>query len=242
MEKRTLTLQAAKNIALSTLLFAIFVVVLYFVEKHTATPILLFQDPAFNIGLAASIIGVGYTLTIRNPQNYIGFYFGILMSLLLATQFYLNALYDQMLLYLLVFVPFQARSLMLWMRPKEGSKSFEPAFLTTRARTITLLVFAAICIANYLYITYLQDCNTLGDDIAKKLINSIVIASSALANFWLIYKKHDAWIFWVVYSVAGILQGSLVLHNPFNTLLCVLFLIINSMAAYSWISNDKRKH
>ena len=64
--------------------------ILYIIESCAPAikgTLLQWDDPAFIVGIPASVIGVGYVLTIRNPQNYTGFYGGIMMSLLLSWQF-----------------------------------------------------------------------------------------------------------------------------------------------------------
>lgn len=225
------------NILLSLILFNGLIAVLFIIENlWPSISLLNFSSCEFVVGIIASIIGVGYVLTIRNPENYIGFYLGILMSLLLSLQFYMKGLFDLTILYLGVFIPFQILSIRSWQKTKNTQTS-NPKFLPTSKAIVSIIVFVLLVISDYLFASYLVNHDALWQGISNKCINGIVISSSILANFWLIYKKIDAWIYWIIYSVAGIIQGIVVLHNPFNTILFVFFLFINSIAAYSWIKN-----
>ena len=67
----------------------------------------------------------------------------------------------------------------------------------------------------------------------------MMIASSVLANFWLIYKKLDAWLWWVVYSIAGMILYALI-GNAFSFLLFTVFLIVNTGAGVAWIKISRR--
>ncbi|MGM9818282.1 MAG: nicotinamide mononucleotide transporter family protein [Paludibacteraceae bacterium] len=225
------------NLLLSLILFNGLIAILFIIENlWPSISLLNFSSCEFVVGIIASIIGVGYVLTIRNPQNYLGFYMGILMSLLLSLQFYMKGLFDLTILYLFVFIPFQIFSIYSW-RKTTNTQIAKPEFLSAKKGVVSIIVFILLIIGDYLFASYFVNHDALWQGISNKCINGIVISASILANFWLIYKKIDAWIYWIIYSVAGIIQGIVVLHNPFNTILFVFFLFINSIAAYSWIKN-----
>ena len=70
------------------------------------------------------------------------------------------------------------------------------------------------------------------------LLNGLLISSSFLANYWLIYRKTDSWIYWFIYSIAGI--GLFIfLGNAFSIVLFTFFMVINSMAGIAWIKATK---
>ena len=135
----------------SLLIFIALFLVLAFIEwlaPQLQGQLLKWNDPAFIVGIPASIIGVAYVRTIKNPQNYMGFYLGILMSLLLACQFYLQKNYDLVFLYIAVFLPFLISSLVTWRRatfaPFAHEAPFKPAFLSTGKMVLTHVI-CALC-------------------------------------------------------------------------------------------------
>ena len=235
------------NLCVSVLLYSCLLGLLWVAELLVPAlrgQLLHFDSVEWCVGIPASIVGVGYILSVRDPQNYTGFYPGILMSVLLGVQFFLQGQYDSTILFFCVFVPFQIKSVISWSKPagdEEKDKSFAPEFLSTKAMLLSLLVFVLLTAADYLFVTYHIQHDSLADDIWIKLINGFLISSSILANFWLIYRKNDAWIYWVVYSLAGI--GLFVLiNNIFSIVLFVFFLIINSTAAIAWFRRTPREN
>ena len=212
---------------------------LHFERPQTDDPVQLQAWWAWLIGIPASVVGVGYILSIRDPQNYTGFYAGILMSLLLAMQFYWQRQYDSTILYVCVFVPFQIKSILNWSKPTQESEPFSPSFLSLRNMLTSQVVFVLIVIADYLLATYLIAHNQLADDFWIKLFNGMLIASSVLANYWLIYRKNDSWKYWLIYSVAGICLFVL-LGNIFSIVLFVFFYFINFTAGVSWFKSTPK--
>ena len=79
------------NTLVSVALFALFFLLLWLSEQlFPDVSLLHFDNFAWCVGIPASIIGVAYVLTIRDPNNYTGFYAGIVMSALLAWQCFLH--------------------------------------------------------------------------------------------------------------------------------------------------------
>ena len=197
-------------------------------------------DWAFLVGIPASIIGTGYVLAIRNPQNYTGFYMGIVMSLLLAFQLYLQGSYDLVCLYVFVFVPFMIASLLKWRKAAlalagDGKdEPFAPAFLAPAKQALVLLVAVLIIAADYAFVTLYINHDAWADNVLVKLAGAVLIASAVLANFLLIYKKNDAWICWVIYCLTGILLFA-VLGNAFSVVMFVTMLIVNLSAQIAWL-------
>ncbi len=222
--------------------------VLYVAElliPELAGKLLFFNQPAFCVGIPASIIGVAYILSIKNPANYTGFYLGVGSSALLGVQFYLNGLFDLTFLYFVVFIPFQIMAIMSW---KKGSKTqkeevFAPEFLNMSTMLITLFAFLAIIVVDYLFATFVMYGDGLFENVVAKIISGSMIAASVLANYWLIYKKNDSWLYWLVYSVAGMLLAVVVTSNIFSLVLFSFFLVINGVATIAWIkATPKEKY
>lgn len=240
MQNAQLWRALGRNTLISILLFGVLFCLLWLAEVLFPNVTLLkWDDAAWVVGIPASVIGVAYILTIRDPQNYTGFFAGIIMSILLGVQFILQGSLDSTFLYFFVFIPFQLMSIYKWSRSKsDGGASFEPKFLDMPRLWLSIAICIAITAGDYLLQTYAFRHNSLTDNIAIKLFNGLLISSSFLANYWLIYRKNDAWIYWGLYSVAGIGLFILV-GNIFSIVLFSFFLVINSMAGVAWIRNTK---
>ena len=96
-----------RNFIISILLFGVLLGLLWLAEMiFPSASLLKWHDPAWVVGIPASIIGVAYILTVRDPQNYTGFFAGIVMSILLGIQFLLQNQYDSAFLFFFVFIPY----------------------------------------------------------------------------------------------------------------------------------------
>jgi nicotinamide riboside transporter PnuC len=95
-----------------------------------------------------------------------------------------------------------------------------------------------IVLLDILFVTWL-DGNRLGDEILSKVMGGLMIAASILANFWMIHKKIDTWICWIIYSLAGLVIYVLT-HNIFTFVLFLITLVLNVKAAIEWIKISKQ--
>ena len=225
-----------RNVIISMVLFGALLGLLWLAEMiFPSMTLLKWHDPAWVVGIPASIIGVAYILTIRDPHNYTGFYAGIIMSILLGVQFILQGGYDSAFLFFCVFIPFQMLSIYKWSRKREeGGASFEPKFLETPRMIMSIAMLVSITAGDYILSTYALMHDGITDNMAIKILNGLLISSSFLANYWLIYRKTDSWIYWFIYSVSGI-GLFILLGNVFSIVLFTFFLVINSMAGLAWI-------
>lgn len=240
MKNSTLWRALGRNTIISILLFGGLLGLLWLAQMlFPSVTLLKWHDPAWVVGIPASVIGVAYILTIKDPQNFTGFYAGIIMSVLLGVQFLLQQQYDSTFLYFFVFIPFQMMSIYKWSRKKDdGGASFEPKFLDTARLILSVAMLVFITIGDYLLATYAFQHNGLMDNIAIKLCNGLLISSSFLANYWLIYRKTDSWIYWIIYSLAGIVLF-IIINNIFSIVLFLFFLVINGSAGIAWIKMTK---
>ncbi len=226
-------------------IFSALFLILYIVEwavPSLSGVLLQWHDAAWVVGIPASVIGVAYVLTIRNPKNYTGFVGGIVMALLLAVQFFLLGSYDLMTLQLVVFVPFMLVSFVRWRRQtlkySATKQPFYPEWLPLGKMLISLLLLVAIILADYALATLVIQHNAWSDNIILKLIGGVMIASSTLANFILIYQKIDAWVWWEVYALAGMIFYALI-GNAFSFVLFTVFLLVNGGVGIAWIKASK---
>lgn len=228
---------------LSVGIYAALFVVLLVVERLCEPlrgVLLQWDSAAFIVGIPASVVGTAYVLTIRNPQNYTGFLGGIAMAVLLGTQFALQGNYDLTFLQIGIFIPFMLLSLITWRKKLETTqptdtteKPFRPAYLHGWRQGLTLTLALLIIVADYAFTTLVLNHDAWADQWLLKLAGAVMIASSVMANFWLIYQKMDAWIWWILYSLAGILfyvlQG-----NIYCIVLFLFYLVINASAFVTW--------
>ena len=164
------------------------------------------------------------------------------MSILLGIQFVLQGGYDSAFLFFMIFIPFQMMSIYKWSRKKdEGGASFEPKFLDTPRLFLSIGIFLIITIGDWIMASIAIYHEPIMDNLVPKLLNGVLISSSFLANYWLIYRKTDSWIYWLLYSVAGI--GLFILiRNPFSIVLFTFFFVINGMACSAWIKATKKEN
>ncbi len=236
---KQLWIELGKKCLLSVAIYAALFIVLYLVERFVPAlqgRLLRWDSAAFIVGIPASVIGTAYVLTIKNPNNYLGFYLGIIMSLLLAVQFYLQAQYEFVVLYALVFTTFMIRSIITWRKAAQATDAepLAPSFVSRKYLIINICFFLIVALLDYIFATYVNDGGAWGCNVWIKIAGAASLSSSIFANFWLMYKANDAWIFWVIYSVSGMVLFAL-LGNIFSFVLFTMFLIINGTAQVSWL-------
>ncbi|MBQ5387589.1 MAG: nicotinamide mononucleotide transporter [Paludibacteraceae bacterium] len=244
--KQILWKQFAMHILFSIGIFSALFLILYSIEWLIPAlngMLLKWHESAFLVGIPASVIGVAYVLTIRNPKNYTGFCGGILMALLLSVQFYLQGNIDLVFLQLLVFVPFMLSSLLRWrkllLQPQKTDQPFVPEWLPRRLQWLSVLILLIVVLGDYALATLVIQQDAWDENILIKLMGGVMIASSTLANFILIYQKIDAWIWWGLYALSGIVLYVLI-GNLFSVVLFVVFLVINGSAGIAWFRLRKQ--
>lgn len=120
------------------------------------------------------------------------------------------------------------------MQSVKEENPFVPQYLHGRALLWTLVAAIGIVVLDYVLATLFIQHDAWDANVLLKLCSGMMIASSTLANFWLIYQKIDAWIWWVVYSASGMVLYVLI-SNMFSLLLFTIFLIVNGSAMIAWM-------
>jgi nicotinamide riboside transporter PnuC len=201
-------------------------------------------DNVLFFSILSTITGVCYILTIRNPEYYTGFYFGIVSSACLGVQMALLGNLDQTLLYLAVFVPCQTSSLINWRKKyftKTGKEKFVPEFSPFKMQMLYLLIFIVLTVADFVFMSkFLPKYNSLDfwAKVGEKSVFAVMVSSSILANFLLIGKRMETWLCWVIYSGLAVISAVIV-KNSFNLLLFIFFLVINTLCFISWLQLRK---
>lgn len=228
---------------------AIFAVVIVFLEwmnivnyqPITKSGITFSANFQFILEIVAGIIGTAYVLVVKNPANYLGFPLGIVMSILLAFQFFLQGFVDETILYLLVFVPCQIYTLITWIKGSKNTaeqKPFMPSFLKKKGLLLSLLILVVLVLADL----FLLQTKVMGRELNFALVmSSLVVGTSTLANFLLIQKKTDAWFYWVIFSIAGTIQLASI-GAWVSCTLFVLYIFINGSACLAWIKQTPKEN
>ena len=244
--KKTLWQEFARNALTSLGIYAALFLILYIAEllvPNWQGALLRWNDADFLVGIPASLVGTAYVLTIRNPKNYTGFYGGILLNILLAVQFALQGNLDLVILHTVFFLPFQISALIRWhkqaLQPTEDNTPFKPQWLNAKWLVFSFLFFLLVVAADYALITKVIAKNAWQADWAIKIFSGGMVAASILSNFLMIYKKIDAWLWWVVYSLAGMVLYAL-MGNVFSFVLFTMFLIVNGGVGVIWFRLSKK--
>ena len=225
--KQSLVREWMKNTLIAVIVYGIFLATMVFTVDITF-------DLAFYLGIFSSIFGTSYILTIRNPKNYLGFIFGVSSSFLLGIKLWLLGTYDQSVLYFIVFIPFQLRSYFNW-RTSTLSKGDDAPLVLKFLPLKKMLSFVAIgalimMVDYYVLSTWLMpNASTF-----MQLLCGFIVATAVLANFLLINRWVDCWIYWVVFSTASIVYA-VMMHLPFTIMLFIFFLVINGITCVDWI-------
>ena len=241
--KKTLWQEFARNILISLGIFSALFLILYIVEWAVPTlsgELLQWYDPAFVVGIPASVAGTAYVLTIQNPKNYTGFVGAITMAALLAWQFALWANWDLVVLHFALFIPFQTTSLLRWRKQaleskEQGTRNQDilPSWLNAKGVVFNIVFTIVIVLLDVIFVSWMAG-NDFADNLLSKVMGGLMIAASILANFWMIHKKIDTWIWWIVYTLAGMVIYVLT-SNIFTFVLFLITLILNIKAAIEWI-------
>jgi nicotinamide riboside transporter PnuC len=240
---KTLWQELFHNTLISLGIYAALFFILYIIEWFVPSlrgTLLQWHDLAFIIGIPASVAGTAYVLTIQNPKNYTGFVGAIIMAALLAWQFALWGNWDLVVLHIALFIPFQTTSLLRWRKQaienqEKGAKNQDifPSWLSAKGVVFNIVFTIVIVLLDELFVSWMAG-DDFADNLLSKVMGGLMIAASILANFWMIHKKIDTWIWWIVYTLAGMVIYVLT-NNIFTFVLFLITLVLNIKAAVEWI-------
>ncbi|MDR1542880.1 MAG: nicotinamide mononucleotide transporter [Prevotellaceae bacterium] len=235
-----LTIQAIKNLGIAAFMTLGLAVAMYLLKIE------IVFDKLLIFSVISTVSGVAGIMTIRNPQNYTGFYLGMISSAFLAAQFFFMEKFDLTFLYLIVFIPFQFSGLVNWKRiskseiageTRNDNNSGKLRFLPSKRQIFYFSIFILLFIIDYVFASFcLKNYENVPifSKIFEKTAFAVMISSSILSNWLMIGKWLDAWVYWLIYSVSAIVSA-LIIHNNFNLLLFAFFLIINAISFVSWL-------
>ena len=169
------------------------------------------------------------------------------MAALLAWQFALWGNWDLVVLHFALFIPFQTTSLLRWRKQALGSKEqgtrsqdVMPAWLNAKGVAFNIVFTIVIVLLDVLFVSWMAG-NGFADNLLSKVMGGLMIAASILANFWMIHKKIDTWICWIIYTLAGMVIYVLT-SNIFTFVLFLITLILNVKAAIEWIKLTRQSY
>lgn len=223
MKKETLPLiKEASFYLLSTIVcFALILVLLKYTTDTPVTP----------LEVISSMFGIAYILTIRNPNNYIGFYVGIVSSVLLAWHFFNINEIPSGVIYMCVYIPCQILTIISWVKNKKSAKQgevFAPSFLSRKMLYYSLAVLLAIIIVSYIVYSQLYEIFWV-----MVLMNAVFVGTNILANVLVIMKKCECFFFWILSCILGAVIFTLA-GSYFTVLLYFVFITINALALINW--------
>lgn len=179
----------------------------------------------------SSLLGISYILTIRNPNNYIGFYVGIVSSVLLAMHFFEIKEYPSGVLYLGVYVPCQILTIINWVKGQRAMKKdevFTPSFLSKRGLSMMLGLLVIVSVVTYTVFYRIQQSFWV-----VLLLNAVFVGFNVLANILVIMKKTECFFFWVLSCILGAIIFTLA-GSYFTVLLYCVFITVNTLALINW--------
>ncbi|MDR0828723.1 MAG: nicotinamide mononucleotide transporter family protein [Prevotellaceae bacterium] len=230
------TVTAIKNLCISVFLTAALMLAMFLFKVEIEF------NNAVIFSILATISGVTYLLIIRDPKNYTGFYFGIISSACLGIQFAILKSFDLTFLYYFIFIPFQYAAIVNWRKSKNAENQvFNPQFLPFGRQIFFFSIFVLIVVLDYVFASFclpnFKNEPFFGQFLIKTVF-AIMISSSILANYLMIGKKLDTWLYWLLYSASAIVSA-VIINNHFNLLLFIFFLIINALSFVSWLKIRK---
>ncbi len=242
IETQKLWKEAGKNLLIACGIFAGVILFLFLMKLNESI------NP---IAIVSGLLGVSYVLTVKNPANYIGFILGVLSSITLGIQFYLGNMIDWTILYFFIFVPCQIYTFYVWVKGSKtkSDKPFLPSYLSVKntiliAGIALVLMVCDLLVANAIKGNDLTINNILptdGKNLCIAIMGAAGVATSIIANLLLIRKKTDAWIYWVIFSIASVVL-QLLLEDYVTLTLFVVYTIINANALIAWIKFTPKRN
>ena len=117
--------------------------------------------------------------------------------------------------------------------PGTKNQDVLPSWLNAKGVAFNIVFTIVIVLLDVLLVSWMAG-NGFADNLLSKVMGGLMIAASILANFWMIHKKIDTWIWWIVYTLAGMVIYVLT-SNIFTFVLFLITLVLNIKAAIEWI-------
>lgn len=213
--------EAAFYLAATTVFFALILLILHYTTNTPVSP----------LEVVSSLLGISYILTIRNPNNYVGFYVGIVSSVLLAMHFFEIKEYPSAVLYLGVYVPCQILTIINWVRGQKAVKEnagFAPSFLSKKGLGFMLGLLVVVSVVTYGIFSWLRPSFWV-----VLLLNAVFVGLNVLANILVIMKKTECFFFWVLSCILGAIIFTLA-GSYFTVLLYCVFITVNALGLINW--------
>ncbi|WP_431241375.1 nicotinamide riboside transporter PnuC [Flavobacterium sp. P21] len=159
--------------------------------------------------------------TIR--QNIWCWFFGLIQVMLYCFVFYTSKLYSDMILHI-IYIFLQGYGWYSWKYGGANHDTLRISLLTKRILWVALTVFISILVG------YFMDTRT---DASCPYIDAFIMVASLVAQYLMIIKVLESWLFWIAVDVVAIGVYSYK-ELYFTAILYVLFLIMAIAGYLEW--------
>lgn len=166
------------------------------------------------VALISAICGITYTF-IAGKGNPICYLFGVTGSAFYCILSFQNALWGNLLLYAMYYIPMQVLGYLHWNKNlKEGKSEIVKTFLSAKELFNLLLVIFILTIIVYFILLYFKD--------AHPLLDSITTVFSLGGMYLTVKRAIEQWQFWMIVNALSVAMW--------------LFVVLNGAKAYSTVT------
>ncbi len=145
------------------------------------------------VALLSAICGIAYTF-LAGKGRVICYYIGLVGSFCYVYLSYKHSLFGNACLYMFYYIPMQVLGIFSWQKNlKKDSAEIIKSFLSLKARTITYLVAALVCVIFAYILKIFKDVNPI--------LDSITTILSIFGMYFTVTRKVEQWHMWIVVNV-----------------------------------------
>ncbi|MDB8790973.1 nicotinamide riboside transporter PnuC [Romboutsia sp. 1001216sp1] len=150
---------------------------------------------------------------------------------------YQNALYGEVMLNALYFIPMNIIGFFLWNKRKDDEGNVEAKALT---KNQVIILFVGLGIAIFLYYQLLK---SLGGNL--QLVDSITTVTSVVALILQVMRYKEQWLVWILVNLVSIVMWVMLLNTPEGSVTMIVMwaaYLINSIYGYvNWSKLSKKE-
>lgn len=161
------------------------------------------------IAVISSICGIMYTV-IAGKGKISCYLFGLTGSGFYGYLAFSNALYGNLALYLLYYIPMQILGIFKWKNHlKKETNEIYKTKLDTKERIILSIASVVLCFVSYLILTKMNDSHPVSDGIATML--------SLVGMYLTVRRAIEQWIVWMIVNAVSAFMWIRVILDGSNT-------------------------
>lgn len=147
-----------------------------------------------------------------------------------------NALYGEVMLNTLYFIPMNILGFVLWNKKKDDQGTVEAKSLTNKQ---LVMLFVGLAVAVFVYYQLLK---SLGGNL--QLIDSITTITSVAALILQVLRYKEQWLVWILVNLVSIVMWVMLLNTPEGSIAMIVMwaaYLINSCYGYvNWAKLSKK--